>query len=147
MLNNTETHAVLYFFVIVKHYVYLFWKSCNIRRLPTKRLGQCISVLCFNFYRKLNKLIKEKKWRRFFISFRSAFHQSSVVSRAGRVLVVMWMLLGVVLASVYSSKLTSSLTVNEQALPFTSMAELISQNTYRWGLASGTAQEAILRVG
>ena len=82
----------------------------------------------------------------FFFSFILAFYASPVVSQAGRVLVVTWMLLCLVLASVYSSKLTSSLTVSEQALPFNSLAQLISQNTYTWGLAAGTAQEAILRV-
>ncbi|KAK7502679.1 hypothetical protein BaRGS_00005929 [Batillaria attramentaria] len=48
-------------------------------------------------------------------------------SRAGRVLVCAWLLLGVVLASVYSSKLTATLAVTDQALPFSSMAELASE--------------------
>nr|KAG5710719.1 hypothetical protein BaRGS_035121 [Batillaria attramentaria] len=68
-------------------------------------------------------------------------------SRAGRVLVCAWLLLGVVLASVYSSKLTATLAVTDQALPFSSMAELVNQDKYTWGLSSsGTATEAILKA-
>nr|KAG5710718.1 hypothetical protein BaRGS_035120 [Batillaria attramentaria] len=55
-------------------------------------------------------------------------------SRAGRVLVCAWLLLGVVLVSVYSSKLTATLAVTDQALPFSSMAELVNQDTYSWGI-------------
>nr|KAG5710717.1 hypothetical protein BaRGS_035119 [Batillaria attramentaria] len=50
-------------------------------------------------------------------------------SRAGRVLVCSWLLLGVVLVSVYSSKLTATLAVTDQALPFSSMAELDRKKT------------------
>nr|KAG5701363.1 hypothetical protein BaRGS_006137 [Batillaria attramentaria] len=67
-------------------------------------------------------------------------------SRAGRVLVCAWLLLGVVIASVYSSKLTSSLTMGEQALPFTSMAQLLGRGDYTWGVNSGTAQELLLKT-
>ena len=61
-------------------------------------------------------------------------------------LVVTWLLLSVMLASVYSSQLTSSLTVGQQAPPFTSLAQLLGQNTYTWGVAPGTAHESSLKV-
>ena len=69
-----------------------------------------------------------------------------MVSRAGRVLLVTWLLLSVMLASVYSSQLTSSLTVGQQALPFTSLAQLLGQDVYTWGVAGGTSQHSMLRV-
>nr|KAG5701362.1 hypothetical protein BaRGS_006136 [Batillaria attramentaria] len=69
----------------------------------------------------------------------------SLRSRAGHVLVWAWLMFGVVLASVYSSKLTSSLTVSDQALPFTSLSQLVNQDTYTWGVMPGTAQESILK--
>ena len=62
-------------------------------------------------------------------------------------LVTTWLLLGVVLTSVYSSQLTSSLTVSNEALPFTSLAQLLKQDTYTWGVPKGTAQESVLKVG
>ena len=68
-------------------------------------------------------------------------------SRAGGVLVWSWLVFGVVLASVYSSKLTSSLAVSDQALPFTSLAQLVSQDTYTWGLISRSTTASIFNVG
>ena len=62
-------------------------------------------------------------------------------------LVVTWLLLSVVLASVYSSQLTSSLTVGQQAPPFTSLAQLVSQDSgYTWGVTGGTSTESTLKV-
>ena len=57
-----------------------------------------------------------------------------------------WLLLGVILTSVYSSQLTSSLTVSSQALPFTSLTQLLNQETYTWGVSRGTAQESLFKV-
>ena len=51
-----------------------------------------------------------------------------------------------VLASVYSSKLTSSLTFTDRSLPFTSLAELVTLDSYTWGLVPGTAQEIFVKV-
>ncbi|XP_070177722.1 glutamate receptor ionotropic, delta-1-like [Littorina saxatilis] len=56
-----------------------------------------------------------------------------------------WLVLGVILTSLYSSQLTSSLTVNQQDLPFTSLAELLDQDTYKFGIAAGTAQYSMLK--
>ncbi|XP_025091679.1 uncharacterized protein LOC112562580 isoform X2 [Pomacea canaliculata] len=67
-------------------------------------------------------------------------------SRAGSVLMCSWMIFCVVLTSIYSSKLTSSLAVTDQALPFASLSELVRQKTYKWGIAAGTAKESILKV-
>ena len=71
-------------------------------------------------------------------------HESA--SRAGRVLVTTWMLLSVMLVAVYSSKLTSSLAARQQPLAFSSLAELISQDTFTWGVQGGTSQESLLKV-
>ena len=57
-----------------------------------------------------------------------------------------WLLLSVMLAAVYSSNLTSSLTVHEQPMPFTSMAQLISQDVYSWGIQGGSSQESLLKA-
>ncbi|KAK7489271.1 hypothetical protein BaRGS_00019523, partial [Batillaria attramentaria] len=69
-----------------------------------------------------------------------------IESRAGHVLMWAWMMFGVVLASVYSSKLTSSLTVSDQTLPFTSLSQLVNQDTYTWGFTAGTATETLLKA-
>ncbi|KAK7489273.1 hypothetical protein BaRGS_00019525 [Batillaria attramentaria] len=63
----------------------------------------------------------------------------------GRLLMWAWLIFGVVLASVYSSKLTSSLTVNDQSLPFTSLSQLVNQDTYTWGVESGVYLESVLK--
>ncbi|KAK7104623.1 uncharacterized protein [Littorina saxatilis] len=68
----------------------------------------------------------------------------SGTSDAGRVLVCSWLLLSVVLAAFYSSKLTATLTVQREEPPFTSMAGLLAQSTYTWGIASGTAKSSII---
>lgn len=67
-------------------------------------------------------------------------------SRASRVLVCSWLLLSVLLASLYSSKLTATLTANNQSLPITSVSDLVNQDRYTWGLSSGTAVESIFKV-
>ncbi|KAK7489245.1 hypothetical protein BaRGS_00019497, partial [Batillaria attramentaria] len=69
-----------------------------------------------------------------------------IESRAGRALIWAWLMFGVVLASVYSSKLTSSLTVSDQALPFTSLSQLVNQDTYTWGFAAGSSTESLLKA-
>ncbi|XP_070213203.1 probable glutamate receptor [Littorina saxatilis] len=67
-------------------------------------------------------------------------------SRAGRMLAMTWLLLGVVLASLYSSELTSSLTVHQDALPFTSLEEMLNQEEYTWGFENGTSIASILKA-
>ncbi|KAK7504977.1 hypothetical protein BaRGS_00004005, partial [Batillaria attramentaria] len=65
--------------------------------------------------------------------------------RAGRALMCAWLLLSVLLAAYYGSGLTATLTVLDQAPPFTSMGELVHQDLYTWGVSSGTAKSSILR--
>ncbi|KAL8595746.1 hypothetical protein ACOMHN_012165 [Nucella lapillus] len=77
---------------------------------------------------------------------KQSFDTRRVVSSVGNVLVMTWWLFALVLTSVYSSQLTSSLTVEPRSLPFRSMAELIQQDTYTWGLMTGTAMETMLQV-
>ncbi|KAK7493309.1 hypothetical protein BaRGS_00015435 [Batillaria attramentaria] len=65
-------------------------------------------------------------------------------SRAGHWLVCAWLLLGVVLASVYSSKLTATLTVTEQGLPFSTMAELVYKQFYKGVLEFAESDPSVL---
>ena len=70
-----------------------------------------------------------------------------VPSPAGQVMAVTWLYVSVVLmAGVYSSQLTASLTVREEAPPFSSLQELVNQDTYTWGLSSGTALQTMIMV-
>ncbi|KAK7116100.1 hypothetical protein V1264_001845 [Littorina saxatilis] len=71
--------------------------------------------------------------------------QQESQSRASRVLVMTWLLFCVILTSAYSSQLTSSLTAGQQDLPFTSLAELLDQDTYKFGVASGTWTSSLLK--
>ncbi|XP_070185574.1 probable glutamate receptor [Littorina saxatilis] len=71
---------------------------------------------------------------------------SESTSRAGRVLVVSWMVLGVILTSMYSSQLTSSLAVRHEALPFTSLEEMLNQREYTWGYLGASATLSLLKV-
>nr|KAG5711993.1 hypothetical protein BaRGS_026434 [Batillaria attramentaria] len=66
-------------------------------------------------------------------------------SRAGRVLVWAWLVLGVILASVFSSKLTSSLTLSSQSASLRSLAHLVELDSYTWGVLPDTAQETFLK--
>ncbi|XP_076465417.1 glutamate receptor ionotropic, delta-1-like [Babylonia areolata] len=76
---------------------------------------------------------------------KQSFDTRRILSRAGAVLVMSWWLFALVLTSVYSSQLTSTLTVVPRSLPFTSMEQLIQQDTYVWGVMGGTAMETMLQ--
>ncbi|XP_070177982.1 glutamate receptor ionotropic, delta-1-like isoform X2 [Littorina saxatilis] len=92
-------------------------------------------------------------WRRIMANFQFLFGALlnrpttwETPSRAGRMLVMTWLLLGVVLASLYSSELTSSLTVQQEALPFTSLEEMLNQEEYTWGFEDGTSIASVLKA-
>ena len=65
---------------------------------------------------------------------------------AGRPLIAGWCILGFVLTSCYTSKLTSLLVGVTPVPPFTSVAELLAQDEYRWGVNGGSKLPQVLRV-
>ncbi|KAK7489225.1 hypothetical protein BaRGS_00019477 [Batillaria attramentaria] len=74
-----------------------------------------------------------------------ALSSTTTTPDLGEGLVWVWMMFGVVLSSVYSSKLTATLAVGDQVLPFTTLAQLVNQDTFTWGVMSGTAEASILK--
>ena len=65
---------------------------------------------------------------------------------AGRAVVAGWCILGLMLTSCYTSKLTSLLVGVIPSPPFTSVAEMLAQDEYRWGTIGGSKLVQILRV-
>ena len=65
---------------------------------------------------------------------------------AGRPLIAGWCILGIVLTSCYTSKLTSLLVGVTPVPPFTSVAEMLAQDEYRWGVKGGSKLPQVLRV-
>ena len=61
--------------------------------------------------------------------------------------VAAWCLLGLVLTSCYTCKLTSLLVGVTSPPPFTSLAEMVAQDDIRWGLVGGAKTFMSLRVG
>ena len=81
------------------------------------------------------------------LSLRAAHQAKEIPAPAGQVMAVTWLYVSVVLmAGVYSSQLTASLTVREEAPPFSSLQELVTQDIYTWGVSSGTALQTMIRV-
>ena len=81
------------------------------------------------------------------ISFAAHDARSPVRSRAGHVLLVTWVYVSVVVVGyTYSSQLTASLTVQEVSPPFSSLQQLVSQDTYTWGVANGTALQSFMKA-
>ena len=71
-----------------------------------------------------------------------------VASRAGHVLLITWVYVSVVVVGyTYSSQLTASLTVQEVSPPFSSLQQLVSQDTYTWGVMGGTGLHSVLQAG
>ena len=65
---------------------------------------------------------------------------------AGRAIFAGWCILGLVLTSCYTSKLTSLLVGVTPLPPFTSVREMLAHDEYRWGILGGTKLVQILRV-
>ena len=65
---------------------------------------------------------------------------------AGRSLIAGWCILGFVLTSCYTSKLTSLLVGVTAVPPFTSVAEMLAHDEYRWGVNGGSKVRQVLRV-
>ena len=80
-------------------------------------------------------------------SFAAHDPRPSVRPRAGHVLLITWVYVSVVVVGyTYSSQLTASLTVQEVSPPFSSLQQLVSQDTYTWGVAGGAGLHSILQV-
>ncbi|XP_067682645.1 probable glutamate receptor [Haliotis asinina] len=65
-------------------------------------------------------------------------------SESGRILVGFWWLFCIVIAASYSGTLIAFLTVNRDILPFSSIADIASQNEYRWGVVGGSSYVTFL---
>ncbi|KAK7476115.1 hypothetical protein BaRGS_00032608 [Batillaria attramentaria] len=64
---------------------------------------------------------------------------------AARVLIASWCLLGLLLTSCYTCRLTSLLVLVTNPSPFTSLAEMVRSDGFRWGMIGGTALTQRLR--
>ncbi|KAK7475656.1 hypothetical protein BaRGS_00033082 [Batillaria attramentaria] len=64
---------------------------------------------------------------------------------AARVLIAAWCLLGLILTSCYTCRLTSLLVALPSHVPFTSLAEMAERDDYRWGVIGGTSTVMQLR--
>ncbi|XP_046572348.1 ionotropic receptor 25a-like [Haliotis rubra] len=67
-------------------------------------------------------------------------------SESGRILVGFWWLFCIVIAASYSGTLIAFLTVNRDILPFSTIADIASQNEYRWGIVGGSSYVTYLEV-
>ncbi|XP_076464828.1 glutamate receptor ionotropic, delta-1-like [Babylonia areolata] len=59
-------------------------------------------------------------------------------STSGRVLLVAWLLLSMVIVTAYTGKLTSYSVVTKEPLPFRTLEELVKRSDYTWGFHLGT---------
>ncbi|XP_070185893.1 glutamate receptor ionotropic, kainate 2-like [Littorina saxatilis] len=57
---------------------------------------------------------------------------------ASKVFAAAWCILGLVLTSCYTCKLTSLLVETPSPPPFTTLAEMVTQNDFRWGVLGGS---------
>ncbi|XP_046561980.1 glutamate receptor ionotropic, delta-1-like [Haliotis rubra] len=65
-------------------------------------------------------------------------------SCTGRVLLSTWWLFCIVIAATYSATLIVSFAVKEETVPFKSLAELVENEEYRWGMFDGSIAMLIL---
>ncbi|XP_046375558.2 glutamate receptor-like [Haliotis rufescens] len=65
-------------------------------------------------------------------------------SCTGRVLLSTWWIFCIVIAATYSATLIVSFAVQEEAVPFKSLTDLVENEEYRWGLFDGSIAMLIL---
>ena len=70
----------------------------------------------------------------------------SLTFGAGRVFLAGWSMFVLILTTCYTSKLTSLLVDVTSPAPFKSVAEMVTQLNFRWGMIGGTKLYGILRV-
>ena len=67
-------------------------------------------------------------------------------SLSGRTLLSFWWIFSIIMMATYSGNLIAFLTVEKDKLPINNLADLVSQDKYRWGTQGGTAFETIFKV-
>ncbi|XP_046553261.1 glutamate receptor ionotropic, kainate 3-like [Haliotis rubra] len=60
-------------------------------------------------------------------------------TESGRTVLSCWWLFTVIMAATYSGNLIAFLTDGREKPPFSSLAEMVQQDTYKWGFVGGTA--------
>ncbi|XP_046568893.1 glutamate receptor ionotropic, kainate 2-like [Haliotis rubra] len=60
-------------------------------------------------------------------------------TKSGRTVLSCWWLFTVIMAATYSGNLIAFLTDGREKPPFSSLAEMVQQDTYNWGFVGGTA--------
>ncbi|XP_046568782.1 glutamate receptor-like [Haliotis rubra] len=60
-------------------------------------------------------------------------------SESGRTVLSCWWLFAVIMAATYSGNLIAFLTDGREKTPFSSLAEMVQQDTYKWGFVGGTS--------
>ncbi|CAC5420552.1 GRIK4 [Mytilus coruscus] len=65
-------------------------------------------------------------------------------SQTGRTVLSYWWIFCIVSMAIYSGNLVAFLTVAKDELPFTSMAEMVKQDKYKWGLYGNGAMHSYL---
>ncbi|XP_046375497.2 glutamate receptor ionotropic, kainate 3-like [Haliotis rufescens] len=64
---------------------------------------------------------------------------------SGRTMLSCWWMFTVIMAAAYSGNLTAFLTDERQKPPFSNLAEMVQQDTYRWGFVGGSALIALFQ--
>ncbi|XP_067682753.1 glutamate receptor-like [Haliotis asinina] len=64
---------------------------------------------------------------------------------SGRTVLICWWLFAVIMAATYSGNLIAFLTDGREKTPFSSLAEMVQQDTYNWGFAGGTSVDTLFQ--
>lgn len=75
-----------------------------------------------------------------------AAHPRLPASSSGRLILAGWSLFSVSMMATYSGNLVAFLTVDREVIPFSSIAELVSQTVYKWGFLGDGVLRTIFMV-
>ncbi|ESO96449.1 hypothetical protein LOTGIDRAFT_115645 [Lottia gigantea] len=64
---------------------------------------------------------------------------------ASRMIIGFWWIFSIIMAATYSGNLIAFLTVTRDTLPFETLAEMLQQDTYKWGIMGGSATETLFK--
>ncbi|VDI59959.1 Hypothetical predicted protein [Mytilus galloprovincialis] len=67
-------------------------------------------------------------------------------SSSGRTLLSCWWIFCIIMMATYSGNLVAFLTVTKEKLPFSNIAGLVEQGSYKWGTLEGTVFETIFKT-
>ncbi|CAG2195718.1 GRID1 [Mytilus edulis] len=67
-------------------------------------------------------------------------------SSSGRTLLSCWWIFCIIMMATYSGNLVAFLTVTKEKLPFSNIAGLVEQSSYKWGTHEGTVFETIFKT-